>query len=207
MKWNWIVLAGISIAGLTAQDRITVELANAASVPDYAVSRAEAMAGFLFERAGFKIEWIETSADDRTPWIPVCKDSTDANYFAVVIRRDEGSARLHDMALGYALPFSGGHNHAAVLWRPISRIVQENADKVNSGTLLGMVIVHELGHLVMGSATHAPGVMSANWRSPDFVAIGRRGLRFTPSEVAQLHQGLRNRYRAIDPGSVLLAQR
>ena len=76
MKWNWIVLAGMSIGCVTAQNRIIVELANAVSVPHYAISRAEAMAGFVFERAGFKIEWIETSTDDRAPLIPLCNDST-----------------------------------------------------------------------------------------------------------------------------------
>lgn len=207
MKWNWIVLAGMSIGGLSAQNRITVELANAASVPHYAVSRAEAMADFLFERAGFKIEWIETSTDDRTPWVPICKDSTDVNHFAVVIRRDAGSARLHDRALGYAMPFSGRRNHAAVLWQAVSRTAQENADKVDSGMLLGVVIAHELGHLVMGSGAHGPGVMSANWLRPDFIAISQRGLRFTPVEVVQLRQGLRNRYGASDAGRVLLARR
>lgn len=207
MKWNLIVLAGVTIGGLAAQNRITVELANAASVPHYNVFRAEATAAFLFERAGFKIDWVETSTDDRTPWVPICKDSTDFNHFAVVIRRDEGSARIHDTALGYAMPFSGLRNHAAVLWQSIFRAAQENADKVDSGTLLGMVIAHELGHLIMGSSTHGPGVMSANWCRPDFIAIGQRGLRFTPAEIAQLHQGLRNRYSASDAGKLLLAQR
>jgi hypothetical protein len=207
MKWNWIVLAGMSIGGVAAQDRITVELANAASVPHYVVSRARAMVDFVFERAGFKIDWIETSTGDRTPWIPICKDSTDVSRFAVVIRRDEGSARLHDTVLGYAMPFSGMRNRAAVLWQSVFRAAQENADKVDSGMLLGMVIAHELGHLVMGSGTHGTGVMSANWLRPDFIAIGRRGLRFTPAEMVQLHQGLRNRYRVIDTGTLLLARR
>ena len=61
------------------------------------------------------------------------------------------------------MPFAGLRNHAAVLWRSVSGTAQENADKVDSGMLLGMVIAHELGHLVMGSGTHGPGIMSANW--------------------------------------------
>jgi len=59
----------------------------------------------------------------------------------------------------------------------------------------------------MGSSTHAPGVMSAKWRRPDFQAIGQRALRFTPAEIAQLHRGLQNRYSASDAGKLLLAQR
>jgi hypothetical protein len=206
MKASWIVFAGISIGNLAAQNHIKIELNNTAKTPHYAVSVAEAAASSLFDRAGIRIEWIECLSGATDPRRSLCMESNDPDQFTVVIRQDDGRARPHDSALGYAMPFSGKRNHAAVLWSPISRIAQDNSREVGEGTLLGTVIAHELGHLLMGSGTHGPGVMNSNWVRSDFIVMGQHRSRFTLEQVEQLRQGLERRTR-LTGGLVLFARR
>jgi hypothetical protein len=206
MKASWILFAGISAGSLTAQSHIEVQLNNTANTPHHAVSMAEAVGSSLFERAGIRIEWIECLSGATDPRRSLCMESSDPDQFTVVIRQDDGRARPHDSALGFAMPFSGMRNHAAVLWRPISRTAQDNAGEVNEGTLLGTVIAHELGHLLMGSGDHGPGVMNANWLRSDFIGMGQHRFRFTPGQIEQLRQGLERRNR-LAGGPVLLARR
>jgi hypothetical protein len=56
------------------------------------------------------------------------------------------------------------------------------------GTLLGRVIAHEVGHLVLGSRYHsAMGVMRADW--PDaLLSRGAEDWRFSPYEAAAFRQ-------------------
>jgi len=61
---------------------------------------------------------------------------------------------------------------------------------VATGTLLGRVMAHELGHLLLGSGYHGPaGLMRAEW--PD-ATLPRSGAdwRFSISEAARMHQAL-----------------
>ena len=56
--------------------------------------------------------------------------------------------------------------------------------------LLGYVIAHELGHLLLGPG-HAPnGVMRAVWSPMDLGAIRRGCLRFGPAEAARMRSVL-----------------
>jgi hypothetical protein len=207
MKVKWIVCAGISIEALAGQSHITVEVKNAARITHYTVSRAEAVASSLFERAGIEIEWIECFSASIDPWQSSCLETTNTDQFTIVIRQNHGTARVHDTALGYSLPFSGMHNHAAVFWQSVSRTAQRNSDAVDERTLLGMVMAHELGHLLMGSGRHGPGVMNAGWRRSDFREMGQCRFRFTLEQAAQLRRGLENRNRTVLTGRVLLAGR
>jgi hypothetical protein len=61
---------------------------------------------------------------------------------------------------------------------------------VATGTLLGRVMAHELGHLLLGSGYHGPaGLMRAEW--PD-ATLPRSGAdwRFSIGEAARMHQAL-----------------
>ena len=57
---------------------------------------------------------------------------------------------------------------------------------VDAGTLLGLVISHELGHLLLGSGYHGwSGVMRADW-SEELLAHPREPWRFSALEAAKM---------------------
>jgi hypothetical protein len=61
---------------------------------------------------------------------------------------------------------------------------------VDPGTLLGRVMAHEIGHLLLGTGYHGEaGVMRAEW--PDALLSRREeGWRFSTLEAAQIHRVL-----------------
>jgi hypothetical protein len=192
VKVNWIVLAALSIGTLEAQSHITVLLNNMARIPKPTISTAKATAAFIFGKAGITVEWVDCESPTEQTQHP-CIETIDPAQFTVVIREDRGPAQVHDSALGYATPLAGMGNHAAVLYTPIAKAVHGSFTGIDCGELLGAAVAHELGHLIMGSIRHGPGVMKGNWQRSDFLAIAQGYLSFTPEEIRELHQGIASR--------------
>jgi len=65
------------------------------------------------------------------------------------------------------------------------RTLQLHADwKVSLADILGSVMAHELGHLLLGSNSHAgTGIMKARWQGEELGLLSRGNLRFTSEQV------------------------
>jgi hypothetical protein len=65
------------------------------------------------------------------------------------------------------------------------------AAAVDVRTLLGRVIAHEIGHLLLGTGAHAErGLMRAHWSRAMLQHSSADDWRFTPPEVASMQTGL-----------------
>jgi hypothetical protein len=61
------------------------------------------------------------------------------------------------------------------------------ATTVPTGELLGCVIAHELGHLLLGTASHSPaGLMSGVWQDAELQQAVRHNLLFTSGEGGRM---------------------
>ncbi|MGH9550037.1 MAG: hypothetical protein ACRD3W_11710, partial [Terriglobales bacterium] len=75
--------------------------------------------------------------------------------------------------------------------------------KVSLPDILGGVMAHELGHLLLGSNSHSrAGIMRAHWQGEELNLLSRGNLRFT-SEQAEHMRGKLNRVR---PAAALTAR-
>lgn len=63
----------------------------------------------------------------------------------------------------------------------------------DADALLGLVIAHELGHLLLGPGYVDDGVMRAAWKKDELEALRQRRLRFTKSQRERIQQELRAR--------------
>jgi hypothetical protein len=75
------------------------------------------------------------------------------------------------------------------------RAVGLHADrKIGLAEILGSVMAHELGHLLLGSNSHAgTGIMRAHWQGEDLRLVSRGGLWFTKDEGSHMRRKLRTR--------------
>ena len=93
-----------------------------------------------------------------------------------------------------AAPFDkdGPGRIAYAFWRPIFDLAAEKA--ANEGVILGHVIAHELGHLLLGEpGAHSAGVMKHAWDT-NHVHDARNGrLLFTPEQALRMQAALRRR--------------
>jgi hypothetical protein len=56
------------------------------------------------------------------------------------------------------------------------------------GPILGQVVAHELGHLLLGRGAHSRGgIMEPNWRPKDLDKILQRRMTFPRGQTEQIH--------------------
>lgn len=58
-------------------------------------------------------------------------------------------------------------------------------------TLLGHIMAHELGHLLLGTASHSErGIMSFPWGATEMIAAQQTRLGFSSEQRFRIHHGL-----------------
>ena len=71
--------------------------------------------------------------------------------------------------------------------------LRQTAGKLNIAQLLGAVSAHELGHLLLGSHSHALiGIMEPTWGPESLRRISMGNLTFTPEQ----HRSMRSRLQS-----------
>jgi hypothetical protein len=180
-----IVWAGSN--GFAAQ--MKVSLCNLGQFPAPVLTRAKAETESVFQSAGVQIEW---RACDEGP-----NGSTRSAWFTLRLRSDRppdtaGAASLDAMGRAF-LSRDGWGNLADVYAEAVSALAERHQS--DPGALLGHVIAHELGHLLLGPGHVPDGVMHGAWNATQLKALRQRGLKFGPSERGRIVEQLQARYR------------
>ena len=88
------------------------------------------------------------------------------------------------------LPETGRGSHLYVFHARVEALAAEHPD-LNHGTILGHVLAHEIGHLLLGSNSHAPGgLMGARWFARELHRMSQGDLLFTSAEPARVRAAL-----------------
>jgi hypothetical protein len=135
----------------------------------------------LYRTIGIQIEWA---------------DALDPEMSLIVAFPPPGGAER--MALDtYVL----GHTYRSIAAEPGGRALifvdrierRARAARIDITRLLGAVIAHEIGHMLLRSAHTQTGLMRAHWGDHDLQLIDMGGLRFTASEPELMRRQLRRR--------------
>jgi len=124
-------------------------------------------------------QWILRSLCVEIDWV----DGESADALLVRILPKPVTADPTPDALGLAMPNIGRGNRGAVFLDRIQEKVAESAGRISLPTLLGCVMAHEIGHLVLRTTTHSSkGIMSADFRKAELAKASQRQLTFTAAE-------------------------
>ena len=135
----------------------------------------------IFEKLGISLVWVE----DQMPKGP--------RYLIVkIVSKAPGRKNRNPGALGIAA--ASNTNRATVAWLFYERIDQERKRVgVDLSLLLGHVIAHEMGHLLLSHGAHtAAGLMKAGWDMPQAALASQRKLTFAPEQAVAIRARLRN---------------
>jgi hypothetical protein len=103
-------------------------------------------------------------------------------------------ASRHD--LGYALLADDFDSIAAVFFH--RAVDLERANLVTRSAILGAMMAHEIGHLLLGENHHSDvGVLRASWGDQDLKSIARGQMCFTAGEARRMVSMVRRRNEAI----------
>ncbi len=166
------------------QSCIIVFVNDAAGVNRSVLRRAEEETTRLFHPSGIQIEW-RNCADTRD-----CRRPPRSHEFVLHIV-PQGTVRS-DFVFGEAfLGPDGTGKYADVFFLRLREV-----KGTNIAQLLGAVAAHELGHLLLGSHSHAPiGIMEPLWGSESLRRISMGSLTFTPEQ----QRSMRGRLVAEEP--------
>jgi hypothetical protein len=86
----------------------------------------------------------------------------------------------------------GAGTYADVFFEPIERLRAESRE-TSLAAVLGYVMAHELGHLLLGSNAHAPnGIMRAQWEHEDLRKIAEGRMQFTSQQAERMKSRVRS---------------
>jgi hypothetical protein len=151
---------------------ISVQMIDDYGAPKGTVSAAQRDAAHILGMAGVKLDWHQA----KTP----------GGLTLYLLERR--MVPTGGDALGYALidPISGsGCNCAHMVFPAIESVARQW--QTSNSTVLGAVIAHEIGHLLLNSSTHSSsGIMSANFGYSQIAEASRGDLLFTEEQAAIL---------------------
>jgi hypothetical protein len=192
-------LAAASVGFSQTTAIVGPELQVAISVYDYAhvstglLTAAEEDARRVFRQAGVETVWATCFPKPEKAEPDGCS-AVDATHLILKIlpRAIAASARERSDVLGTAIVDEKGVGfYAYIFYDRVQRIAKER--KLGHG-LLGDVLAHEIGHLLLGSNSHSvSGIMSAHWYGEELRRISEGAMFFAPSQSRMMRDRVASR--------------
>ncbi len=179
--------------------RLTVRVYDYAGVPAKVMTAAENEARRLLRRAGIETEWsgCPKNPNERDRY-PNCREPLGEGdvFLHVMAQPVEG---YHVTSSGFGSTLQPGRGGSAEHVYAFYGRVKETAGKVEQlppATLLGYVIAHEIGHLLLGPDNHSSrGIMRAHWGREDLEQMQSGKLAFLEEQAATMQAALQRRAR------------
>ena len=177
-----LMVAVFSLTLLTAVQRIDVTICNPDGITQYLIFGAKVEIEAVYRPMHVQIVWHACE----TSFTPVAR--TRAPTFVIRLwnsrpPRTVGPASLDVMGKAFIEGHSGGTT-ADVYLQAIRATAEEYS--ADPSVVLGFVVAHELGHLLLGPGHTREGLMQAVWRQGEIDALRQRRLRFTRECAARI---------------------
>jgi len=169
---------------------LTVSIFNDADLPASVLQQAESRARAVMSNAGVSLTWLDCGVPGQWRTELGCQAVVFPTHFSV--RLVAGRKAPSDDIFGQAyLNERGEGNYANVYVTLLSSA--KALSVIKEGDLLGYVVTHELGHLLLGKESHsAGGLMRARWEVAQLQQGARGNLLFSRDETEKI----RSRYLA-----------
>jgi len=164
--------------------RLTVSVFNDAQVPPSVLQAAEARVRAVFVNAGVSLTWLDCGSPGNRHTELGCLDVAFPSHLSVrlVTGKQTGSGDIFGQSF---LNEQGEGNYAKVYLTPLSSA--KALEVVREGDLVGYVVAHELGHLLLGKNSHSTeGLMRAKWEVWELREAAKGNLLFTKSETERM---------------------
>jgi hypothetical protein len=202
MTQTTLFLTSIALAISSAQAgdlALTVRIYNYAGVEVSAVLEAAGVAREIYRRSGVETRWIlcelpgvESDLDKPCSGL----QRPDVLQMRVLAAAPNNQDGVDYLVFGYALPKKDGFGTvASAFWDRIAETAAES--KVTPAQLLGFVMAHEAGHLLLGFNSHSDqGMMSGRWDEERFTRISQGALSFIGNQKKRIQTGAQERLMA-----------
>ena len=185
---TFLLTALCSASLLTAGQHMNVAICNLGGVSESVIAGAKAETELVYSSAGVQIVWQDCDA------FPSPSEQARDPWFIVRLRTDKppltvGPASLDVMGKAFV------EEHGGYMADAYFQAIQATSERHrgDSGVLLGFVMAHELGHLLLGAGHTPDGVMQSAWGQKQMDALRQRWLRFTAESAGRIRGALESR--------------
>ena len=165
--------------------QLTVGVYNDAGVSPDILKRAEQRAADIFARASFEVVWLHCLHAGPADAL-ACQQTDLPQHVALRIIRNPVRPGK-DSVFGVAfLSVDGTGKYSDVFWNRVRDL--QATSNLDLASILGSVMAHEMGHLLLGSNAHAvSGIMRAQWEAEELQRIAMGTLLFTAQQAERMN--------------------
>jgi hypothetical protein len=184
---------------LANNPQVVVSVYNQAQVSERMILGAEREAHRLFGQASIQVTWVNCSAQRK---VAGCRGTMPST--GLVMQIVPRALTLADSAFGVAfLGADGSGRYADVFFDSVRRLRAEQTD-TSEAEVLGCVMAHEIGHLLLGSNAHSStGIMQPGWSGPELRNLAMGRLIFTRDQDREIHRRVAA-FNEREPGPIAL---
>ena len=190
-------------AALDRALEITIHVYDYSGMQPSVRTHAQQSAEAIFLQAGIAIRWQDCRLATPKPAVsPACGAGTsDVTHFVVAVLPESMSARIATSPEQFGTSVvgrpGGFPTQAYIFMDRVSNFA--TAAKASATSLLGMITVHEIGHLLLGSDSHSSaGIMRGKWTSEDVKSVLMGVLTFTPRQAELMRAEVRRRMHTMN---------
>jgi hypothetical protein len=178
----WVVGCSLLAQGREPKDnaQITVFVNDSASAPEPIVLAAEQNASRIFHQAGVRVEWVNCGVQGgNRSEVQLLEKMRSPG---LVVRIVPHARTLGADIFGVSFIDDKAGTYADLFFEPIKQLYEQNRD-ISLSTILGNVLAHELGHLLLGSNAHSrDGIMQPHWTREQLRRAAMGQMRFNKEQ-------------------------
>jgi hypothetical protein len=210
----FVVLTGIggalppsqAIGGPATQPPLIIRIYDSVGLASERLATAHHAVSAVLKPAGIDINWRDCRGPRPDAPGPLCSGALEVSE--VIVRIVNGGSNQGDDRLGYSSV--DVQHHADCLATVFADRIEAMAGRTQSdpGTLLGHVMAHEIGHLLMGTSRHSPiGLMRDRWSDDEVRRRSPTDWQLTRSDAENARVGLLERSRRLGQSAAIGASR
>jgi hypothetical protein len=182
--------------GVPEELTLNLRIYNYARVAPHLLKQAEEEADRVFDEIGVRTTWIDCPTHSaELEFYPDCgRPVSHEDLMVGIVSGAIPKSVAHAEALGIAhiSPHTDCSRYARVFY---DRVEERSAVVgVSPELVLGPIMVHEAGHLLLGMDSHTPtGIMKAKWDDRGLQAMAQQAFGFTDDQTRRLRLNLAER--------------
>ena len=179
----------LAAATLPEVPTVTIAVDDYADVASDELDRAQCLVTRLYAAIGVKTDWLETRRVSNAPGARMRANVVSPDLRIIVLGPQTAhNGTLPEDAVGSAPGTRTERGRIAYVYYDRVRMIALTSHQVD-GDPLGVVIAHEIGHLLLPYGSHSEtGLMRGFWSAQEIRRVDVGALAFTPSQARDIRQ-------------------
>lgn len=181
--------AGRELQSANSPAQLTMLVDNYSQASPQTIARAEEEAGEILKHSGILLTWQTCQTPTHPESQPICMKQIKVGEILVRVLGRGTRTGIGNAVFGFAI----GPTIASVYYDSALGLARQDGADYEAPVVLGALIAHEVGHLLLGSGHTDEGVMLPQWQREQIWQIMTGSLHFTQAQSKLLQAAAHKR--------------